>query len=360
MALAPLSGHRDARLRLARAAAQGQLPQALLFTGPAGVGRQRLALWLAQLLLCEKPADEPCGVCGPCRKVLDLAHPDVHWIVPIPRPKAAEPARQVEEAAESIAAVMNERRESPLYQALDGMAIHGIASVRLVLREAALSSVEARRRIFIIGDAERLVSQEASPEAANALLKLLEEPPVDAVIILTAADPKRLLPTIRSRTVPLRLHPLATADVRGFLELHGNVPARELERRVEAAQGSIGAALWLDDSLSAARDAAAGLLEDVTKGPGARLERALRQGPWAARGEFTAMLDALADQLLSAARVAVNAPRRGSGAGPLAGKDPAALLEAARHVASAREAAQDNVNPQLLLAVLAGQLAETL
>ena len=133
MALAPLSGHRDARLRLARAAAQGQLPQALLFNGPVGIGRQRLALWLAQLLLCEKPADEPCGVCGPCRKVLDLAHPDVHWIVPIPRPKAAEPAKQVEEAAESMAAVMNERRESPLYQALDGMAIHGIASVRLVV-----------------------------------------------------------------------------------------------------------------------------------------------------------------------------------------------------------------------------------
>lgn len=360
MSLAPIAGHRDARKRLAAAHRAGRIPQALLFTGPVGIGRQRLALWLAQLLMCEHPGDEPCGACIPCRKVMGLSHPDLHWLVPIPRPKAADPGKQVEEAAETLAAIMAERRETPLYGALDGMASHSVASVRLIQRQATLSAVESSRRVFIIGDAERLVPQESSPEAANALLKLLEEPPAGAVFILTAADPRRLLPTIRSRTVPLRLHPLAGGEVRAFLEQHGAVPARELDRRVRSADGSIGMALWLDEGAGTARDAAAALLESLARGQGARLSRALGQGAFAARGDFTAMLDALAEALMDAARVSVNGPRRGAALEALRDREPAALLEAASHVAAAREAAQDNVNPQLLLAVLGEQLAAVL
>jgi DNA polymerase-3 subunit delta' len=292
--------------------------------------------------------------------VLGLSHPDVHWLIPMPRPKAAEPGKQVEEAEETLAGILAERRETPLYGALDGMASHSIASVRLLQRQAALSAVEARHRVFIIGDAERLVPQESAEAAANALLKLLEEPPTGAVFILTAADPRRLLPTIRSRTVPLRLNPLPSAEVKAFLERHGVVPAREMDRRVREAAGSIGAALWLDESSSAVRESAVAFLESLTRGQGARLSRAIRQGPYEARGDFTAMLDALSDTLMSAARVSVNGPRRGACPDSLRGRDPEVLLDAARRVADAREAAQDNVNPQLLLAVLGEQLAEIL
>jgi DNA polymerase-3 subunit delta' len=360
MTLAPLAGHHEARKRLSDAFRANRIPQVLLFVGPVGIGRQRLALWLAQLLVCERPGDEPCGTCLPCRKVLGLSHPDVHWLIPMPRPKAAEAGKQVEEAAETLAGIMAERRATPLYGALDGMASHSIASVRLLQRQATLSAVEAKHRIFIIGDAERLVPQESADAAANALLKLLEEPPAGAVIILTAADPQRLLATIRSRTVPLRLHPLPSAEVKAFLEQHGTVPARELDRRVRDASGSIGAALWLDESNAAVRESAAALLESLGRGQGARLGRALRQGPYEARGDFTAMLDALSESLMSAARVSVNGPRRGASPEVLRGRDPETLLEAARCVTDAREAAQDNVNPQLLLAVLGEQLAEIL
>jgi DNA polymerase-3 subunit delta' len=278
----------------------------------------------------------------------------------MPRPKAAEPGKQIEEAAETLAAILAERREAPLYGALDGMASHSIASVRLLQRQATLSAVEAKHRVFIIGDAERLVPQESADAAANALLKLLEEPPAGAIIILTVADPQRLLPTIRSRTVPLRLHPLPSVEVKAFLEQHGTVPARELDRRVRDAAGSIGAALWLDESSAAVRESAVAFLESLGRGQGARLSRALRQGPYEARGDFTAMLDALSESLMSAARVSVNGPRRGASPEVLRGRDPEALLEAARCVTDAREAAQDNVNPQLLLAALGEQLAEIL
>ena len=142
MSLPPLVGHADARRRLAEGRRSGTLPQVVLVTGPRGVGKQRLALWLAQLMLCEKPGADPCGVCRACHMVEGLVHPDLHWFVPIARPKAGEPGKQIEEAAEAIGAVMAERRKEPLYTQPDGMAIHPIASVRLLQQQAGLTAVE--------------------------------------------------------------------------------------------------------------------------------------------------------------------------------------------------------------------------
>ena len=114
------------------------MPQVLLFEGAEGTGRQRLALWLAQLLLCERKDREPCSNCRACRLVLELGHADLHWIVPILRPKATDADKQVDEAAELIGEVIAERRKSPLYGALDGMAFHPLATVRLIQRKAVL------------------------------------------------------------------------------------------------------------------------------------------------------------------------------------------------------------------------------
>lgn len=341
-----------------------RLPQVILLVGPAGVGKQRFALWIAQRVLCDhpEPAGEPCGTCRPCRLVLGLSHPDLHWLVPIPLPKAAEPDKQVEEAAEAIGEVLAERRAKPLYLPPDGMAAHGLASTRLLQRRAALTPVEGRRKLFIIGDAERLVPQESSQQAANSVLKLLEEPPADAVFILTAQDRHGLLPTILSRSVPLRLHRLSDAEVRGFLEASlPPTPPAEVERRVDAARGSIGRALAAGDEDAKARQAALGLLEAALQGPAARYERALRQGTWQARGEFSSMLGALGDLLSEAARAAtagaVPTQLPASARGRVT---PEGLARALALVADAREAAQGNTNPQLLLATLAGDLAEVL
>jgi DNA polymerase III subunit delta' len=364
MPLLPLVGHADTRRRLAEGRGSGTLPQVVLVTGPRGVGKQRLALWLAQLVLCERPDTEPCGACRACRLVEGLAHPDLHWFVPIARPKAGEPGKQTEEASEAIAAVMAERRTQPLYAQPDGMAIHPIASVRLLQQQAGLTAVEGGWRVFIIGDADRLVPQESSPEAANAMLKLLEEPPSRSLFILTTVDPRRVLPTIRSRTAPVRLNRLTDADVRGFLLRHSaNKPnTAELEARVSAAGGAIGLALGADEEDSGkAFRAAAQLLEAVMAGRGPMLERALRQAPYSARGEFTAMLDALADTLGDAARGSLGQATARPVPEPLRGYgDPSSLLRAMELVGEAREAAWGNVNPQLLLAVLGEELAEVL
>src|SRR5436190_17424822 len=101
MPIPALYGHEGIRSRLVGAIASGRLPQALLFEGPRGVGKQRLALWLAQTVQCERAAGsgkrEACGECQPCKLVLNLSHPDVHWFVPVEiTRKGADADKQVE------------------------------------------------------------------------------------------------------------------------------------------------------------------------------------------------------------------------------------------------------------------------
>lgn len=324
MALHPLIGHYRARRQLSSSLKAGRLPQVLLLTGAAGIGKQRLGLWLGQLLLCQAPAEEPCGKCRACRLVLELSHPDLHWFVPIPRLKAGDSDKQVDEAAELLAESMAGRREQPFYEPSDGMSAHPLASAKLLLRRAALTPVEGKRKFFLLGEADRLVPQESSPESANALLKLLEEPPSDTWLVLTCTEPELVLPTIRSRAVPLRLAPLATSESEKLRAQGGEKPRNET------------------------RDAARSFLESVKQGPAARFERSLKQAPWSARGGFTDLLDAVAAELAGRAR-----------------ENPAAesavnVSKALERVQAARTSAQGNVNPQLLLAVLAGELGAIL
>src|SRR5438876_396639 len=257
MPIPPLYGHEGIRYRLAGAIASGRLPQALLFEGPPGVGKQRLALWLAQAMVCEGTGEpqglpdsrgkgetgkgEPCGKCQPCKLVLNLSHPDVHWFVPLESSKKGGDAdKQVELVEEALAEEMAARRQRPLYQPPSGLASHGIAAVRLVLRRLALTPALGHRKVFVIGDAERLVPQTGAEAAANALLKALEEPPADTVFVLTSSDPNALLPTSQSRVVRIRVARNADSIVAVFAQrVLGVRSQRELAQLVTLADGCI-------------------------------------------------------------------------------------------------------------------------
>src|SRR6266699_7285423 len=349
MPLRPLYGHEGTRNRLAGAFASGRLPQALLFEGPRGVGKQRLALWLAQAIVCDgeqgRGKGEGCGLCQPCKLVLNLSHPDVHWFVPVEiTRKGADADKQVELVQDALTEELAARRAQPLYQPPSGLASHGIASVRLLARQLHLTPALGRRKVFIVGDAERLVPQRANPEAANALLKALEEPPADTVFILTVAEPEALLPTIMSRVVRVRVPRLQDSVVTAFLQEKPSGTPVALGSGVDAAEGCIGRLVSESgEDSKAAAEAAAGFLGAARRRGAPRYATVLGQPPYQARGAFTAMLDALLERLRAEAR---------AGAG-----DTGGVVAAIARVLAARDAAQGNVNPQLLTAVLADDLA---
>jgi DNA polymerase-3 subunit delta' len=276
--------------------------------------------------------------------VSTLSHPDLHWFIPLePTKKGADADKQIELAEAALGEELALRRERPLYEPASGMAVHGIAAVRLLLRRLVLTPAIGRRKVFIIGDAERLIPQRANPEAANALLKALEEPPGDTVFVLTAAQPDALLPTIVSRVVRVRLHRISDSVVTSFV--HNELPdLPNADRMVDEAEGSIGRVLALTGSSGTRQgDAAAAFLSTLRGNAADRYVAALRQTPFQARGGFTDMLDGLLERLRREAR---------------AGGDTRRIADAIALVMEAREHAQGNVNPQLLAAVLADGMAE--
>src|SRR5512133_4267522 len=182
-------GHEWAVDMLHQHAARGDVRHAYLFCGPPGLGRRTLALRLAQALNCTKPiaAGIPCGTCRDCKQIAAMQHPDMNVI-----------------------------------QALDGDGLPKeggtlkVDQVREVQRALSLKPYQAKYRVALF-----LRFQEANDNAANALLKTLEEAPAYAVLILTADNAEQLLPTIVSRCEVLRLRPLRIQEVQQALEDKG-------------------------------------------------------------------------------------------------------------------------------------------
>src|SRR5213083_999079 len=278
MPIPPLYAHEGIRHRLVGAIASGRLPQALLFEGPTGVGKQRLALWLAQALMCDAGLGEGCGKCQHCRLVLTLSHPDVHWFVPLELSKKGDADKQVDLTEEALGEEMAARRQQPLYEPPSGLASHGIAAVRLLLRRLVLTPAMSRRKVFVIGDAERLVPQTGAEAAANALLKALEEPPADTVFVLTSSDPNALLPTIQSRVVRIRVARNADSIVAVFAQrVLGVRSQRELAQLVTLADGCIGKLLASGEGGRGSGEAAEAFRAAVAQGAVQRFAFALSQ-----------------------------------------------------------------------------------
>lgn len=363
-------GHSEALALLGRAAAAGDLAQSVLLHGAAGIGKERVGLWLAQLLVCEAPsAGEPCGVCLPCRLVLRLEHPDVHWFFPVARPDASSPEKLREKLEEQRGAELQARRDDPHHLPVhEKPPAHFLASILTIQQLAAVRPAMGARKVFVVGDAELMVPQESSPEAANAFLKLLEEPPADTTVVITTSQPGALLATIRSRVLPLRLSPVPDEEVRGYLMEEMEIEPVEAGRIAAVANGAVGRAIRLapggDSAGSLAQRREAGrqlLLAALSASDVPRLAAAHDRPPAGARGDFLAELDALAEwlrdllALAAGARDAVRDPEALELLERAIARNPVSALAVTRaieHVATARELAMGNVNPQLITADL--------
>lgn len=357
MKIAPLFGHSELQTRLREAFARAALPSSLLLQGPRGVGKQRLALWLAQLLLCDSGPPAPCGTCQHCRFTLDLTHPDIHWYFPRPRLKDTDP--DLNDVRDDYAEAIAERASNAgLYAPPSGSEGIYVATVRSIVQQAVLSPAMAKRKVFIIGDAERMVPQEGSEQAANAFLKLLEEPPANTTIILSSSEPGALLPTVRSRVVSFSVATVPREEVRAFLSdervqrhLKGaaSLPAAEVER-VEFAGGAPGRLLEAE-SWTTARNSARRMLDAASGMPQVPYETAWAQSSNKARGSFADTLDALTVQLHERARTSVGS---GQDAEALAASRAVELVEVAK------ERIASNVSPQLITLNLIREIRELL
>ncbi len=362
--LVPLYGHAAVRARLLDAHARGALPASLLFHGQAGVGKQRLALWLGQALLCRgaaaaRPAGAPCGVCQPCQYAEQFAHPDLAWFFPRPRLADADP----DDVRADYADAREERaRARGLYAPPSGTDTLSIATIRTLVQQAAMSPALGSRKIFVVGRAESLMPHEnAAGEAANAFLKLLEEPPADTTLILTSSEPGALLPTIRSRVVNVRVPALTDAEVGAFVAdphvrarltangLRLDDPA-DVAAAVASAAGAPGALLGRAEARAASEEAER-LLQAVLEGDrAARMRVAMGQGASKARGAFTDVLDALVVRLHALAR---------DGAGrPALARQALGACRGVDAVERAKQRAAGNVTPQLVAAALVRELGE--
>jgi len=323
-------GHRDALRRLWAALDRDALHHAYLFEGPEGVGKRTVAVRLAMGANCDGPAPRPCGTCPTCRQIRAGAHPDV--IVLSPDPERATPIVSVDQ-------------------------------VREVVRQAAYHRYSARRRVVIIDPAESL-----RDEAANALLKTLEEPPAGTGFILIATHASALLPTIVSRCQRVRFTAVADDDIAAWLRARQVPDADALAR---AAQGCPGRALALSDGgLDARRQLRDGMLAAIG-GPLKDLfdwTTAVAKGERAEwRGRVLLVLDIveemLRDAVLKATHAPVNTLHADRDAVVAAWADalwPEGITRCVEAVDEAREELDRNVGGKNLLDALLAKIATEL
>lgn len=352
--LVPLFGHDALRRRLADSATRSALPASLLIEGRRGIGKQRLALWLGQLLLCTGEGQRPCGKCASCRYSAELVHPDLRWFFPRPRLSSTDPTAQeiLDDQAEAVGARV---ADFGLYPPPSGSDAIFVATVRALVQFAAYSPSISTRKVIIVGDAERMVPQEGADQAANAFLKLLEEPPSDTTIILTSSEPGSLLPTIRSRVITVRVAPVPNSAVAEFLhDPHVmkalgalDLPQSESER-IALAAGAPGTLLGVTASGEAMK-VARSMLEAVSGSRSDRIRAAFALSSAGARGGFSELLDALTVALHARVRDA-------SGSGnPEAGERASRAIDL---VEGAKLRASGNVNPQLIASAMIRAMSE--
>jgi len=216
-------GHRQAIALLERALDGDRLNHAYLFVGPARVGKAALARAFAQALNCSGEP-RPCGQCRPCRLIARGVYPDFRLL---------QGGRSAPEGSGARASGGGERAASRSI---------GIEPIRELQREAALAPYEGHWKVYVVADAQFL-----TPEAANCLLKTLEEPPAHVLLILTADEPDALLPTIVSRCQQIRLAPVPTDELRAALRDRWQVEPARAELLARLAAGRPG---WAIDILA--------------------------------------------------------------------------------------------------------------
>lgn len=225
MTFAQITGHDRQKDILRRALSADRLAHAYLFEGPEGIGKKLMALALVRAVFCDN--NTGCGECAACRKVDHNNHPDLHIFEP------------------------------------DGQQIK-IEQIRELQRELSFRPLEAKKKVCLIDQADRM-----NPSAANALLKTLEEPSSNTLIILLSSRPDAMLVTVRSRCQRLPFSRLPQQRIEDALQTHRNLDPASAHVLAALAEGSFLRALGRDNELYLERRR--DLLKNVTALSGASI-----------------------------------------------------------------------------------------
>jgi len=295
-------GQDDAKQRLSRALGAGRFPHALLVHGEPGLGQHALLLDIAQILSCESPERKPCGACFPCRAFDASALESLLYLIPITKNDKSKPkdgdtvgggdddgedagpeSGQLEELGESIKAW----HADPYAYGVAEKAMVRMSQVRDLLGRLRYAETGGRARLVLVPWLESL-----NPETANALLKTLEEPPVDVYFLIASDHRSGLMQTLLSRCLHLGLSPLPEGAFRQAAESlarrAGLAPVASL---LPLAEGSPGAYLEL------LRDDGEALLDE------ARRFLAAASSDWRVFADFAAEIPGGAEGLERTARL---------------------------------------------------------
>lgn len=266
MKFSDIPAHEKNKTGILSAVRNNHLSHAYLLHGADGTGKFPFALALVQYLFCENLLEnDSCGICSSCKRIAKLMHPDLHFVFPFFNKGKSDFAKGESENEEDDAKsgksvsddFMGEFREAVTenpYLDLENwrdfltkenkqlnIPVHEIRHLR---KKMNYKSYEGKYKAAIIWHAEKM-----NPQASNALLKLLEEPSGETILILTTTNTELLLPTIVSRCQSLHFAPLSAKEIQNYLKKKFNLAEEKSFRIAKISGGNLNYALQLKDEV---------------------------------------------------------------------------------------------------------------
>lgn len=237
MKFSDITGHKEIVDSLRALVDSGKIPHAFLFSGVSGIGKHRTARALAQYIHCKNRSNgDACGVCSSCLQHQNHNNPDLHFIYPIVKKDGALISKDfIEEWREMLDthSYMPPEQWNQLLNAGNSQTTILVAESDEIVARASLSSFQEDFKIFLIWLPEKLRT-----EAANKLLKIIEEPFEDTIFILVSNNENKILPTILSRTQRFNFKPLSEEDLQSLL-LKNGVEASLAREAARISAGSL-------------------------------------------------------------------------------------------------------------------------